>query len=174
MWLPNDVAFALKELHQKRHARSPIERKEIMSLVRGGMLALSPGGYRSACPHAITGPPDVARREKLGKAARIGALGTSLSEPCTMHTYFESFGGAPTLAGHEQRLISSWREAWEANGWKTRVISENDARGHPEYESLSDAFMALPTVGRSTLLLKPKLPVLFARSHASAFALIGT
>jgi hypothetical protein len=70
-------------------------------------------------------------------------------EPCTMHTYFEASGNPVTLAAHES-LIANWRTAWEASGWKTRVIKEDDARNHPEYESLRDAFMALPTVGRST------------------------
>jgi hypothetical protein len=56
-WLPSNVAKVLSELTIMRQRRTTIERQSNTSFVRGRLLTLSPGGYRSACPHAITGRP---------------------------------------------------------------------------------------------------------------------
>lgn len=72
--------------------------------------------------------------------------GTARSSPCTMHTYFASQASSESEQAANDDLIATWRRAWESSGWKTRVISEDDAKSHPEYATLREVFMKLPTV----------------------------
>jgi len=85
------------------------------------------------------------RRLLAGGSAASGS-GVKKSNPCMMHTYFESINGDAVEKAGNDNLIAKWTEAWEAVGWETRIITEEDAKGHPEYASLREAFYRLPTV----------------------------
>jgi len=63
-----------------------------------------------------------------------------------MHTYFSTISESMEEHAANQNLIANWRRVWESSGWKTRVINEDDAKSHPKYAKLREAFMALPTV----------------------------
>ena len=60
-----------------------------------------------------------------------------------MATFFETVEGGccgMTQEGHEN-LLHAWEEAWQANGWKTKVLTEKDARKHPEFEAMRDKLL---------------------------------
>jgi len=71
---------------------------------------------------------------------------SEVSDSCTMHTYFSTISESMEEHAANQNLIANWRRVWESSGWKTRVINEDDAKSHPKYAKLREAFMALPTV----------------------------
>jgi hypothetical protein len=53
-----------------------------------------------------------------------------------MHTFFEPVKGGccgMTEEGHSN-LVQAWRSAWQAYGWETRVLNEEDARSHPYFD----------------------------------------
>ena len=45
-----------------------------------------------------------------------------------------------TQQGHEN-LLHAWEEAWQANGWETKILTEKDARKHPEFEIMKDKLL---------------------------------
>jgi len=60
-----------------------------------------------------------------------------------MATFFETVEGGccgMTQEGHEN-LLHAWEEAWQANGWKTKILTEKDARNHPEFEAMRDKLL---------------------------------
>ncbi|KAL3783293.1 hypothetical protein HJC23_007962 [Cyclotella cryptica] len=60
-----------------------------------------------------------------------------------MATFFETVEGGccgMTQEGHEN-LLHAWEEAWQANGWKTKILTEKDARKHPEFEVMRDKLL---------------------------------
>ena len=60
-----------------------------------------------------------------------------------MATFFETVVGGccgMTQEGHEN-LLHAWEEAWQANGWNTKVLTEKDAKKHPEFEIMRDKLL---------------------------------
>jgi len=56
----------------------------------------------------------------------------------TMHTFFEPVPGGccgTTQEGH-QRLLRTWESAWRSKGWETKILKEEDARKHQDFEKL--------------------------------------
>ena len=89
----------------------------------------------------------VAQKRAERRAERLARRNANASASCTMHTYFSPLSDATSEEiAASNTLVSKWREAWEAGGWSTRVINEDDAKNHPEYDVLKAAFTALPTV----------------------------
>ena len=64
-----------------------------------------------------------------------------------MHTYYQRRASedAVRAAGNAEAL-ERWAEAWRSAGWRTRVLTEADARSHPDYPKLRALFLKLPTV----------------------------
>lgn len=60
----------------------------------------------------------------------------------TVHTYYEPCYGI----ARPTKLLNLWRESWEIKGWKTRILSESDAKDHPGYKSFSERISRYPTV----------------------------
>lgn len=62
------------------------------------------------------------------------------NEQLVMHTFFQridpelyhKYGGMDDQSDAD--LILTWEAAWRAAGWKTRVVTLEDARKHPNYE----------------------------------------
>lgn len=53
-----------------------------------------------------------------------------------MHTFFEPVAGGccgMSEQGH-RNLIKAWEDAWQSFGWDTKVLTEEDARRHPDFE----------------------------------------
>jgi len=89
----------------------------------------------------------VAQKRAERRAERLARRNANASASCTMHTYSSPLSDATSEEiAASNTLVSKWREAWEAGGWSTRVINEDDAKNHPEYDVLKAAFTALPTV----------------------------
>ena len=73
-----------------------------------------------------------------------------------MHTYFEppanthwTFGSDALAKAHWSNgsdALELWRELWQAAGYEPHVLSEADARNHPQYASLRQRWATLPTV----------------------------
>ena len=64
------------------------------------------------------------------------------NEKPIMYTFWESVPGGCCGAdekGH-QELLDSWRNAWETNGWETRLLSMEDSKNHPDYQRMEDSF----------------------------------
>ncbi|PIK43061.1 hypothetical protein BSL78_20090 [Apostichopus japonicus] len=66
---------------------------------------------------------------------------------CTIYTYYQPIKVqvVDELSAAEVTL-KAWKSAWSDAGWRPRVISEDDARKHPEYVSLRTRFERLPTI----------------------------
>lgn len=66
-----------------------------------------------------------------------------------VHTYFEppprGVRGTTSSAEAESAL-ALWREQWSVAGYEPLVLTEADARRHPQYEQLRKRYAALPTV----------------------------
>lgn len=62
-----------------------------------------------------------------------------------IYTYFQPLKGneIPPL---DAKLIQAWSKNWAAAGWTPVVLSEKDARQHPEFESLEPELKKLPSV----------------------------
>lgn len=43
-------------------------------------------------------------------------------------------------------LLNLWRQRWLANGWTPEILSEREARKHPDFAALATDLAALPTV----------------------------
>lgn len=68
----------------------------------------------------------------------------STSKP-VMATFFETVKGGccgMTQEGHE-KLLHAWEDAWQSNGWKTRILTEADAREHPEFKTLHEKLLSV-------------------------------
>lgn len=57
-------------------------------------------------------------------------------------TYYEPVPGSP----RPTKLLDLWRESWESRGWKTKILSEKDAKDHPGYKQYSERISRYPTV----------------------------
>jgi len=47
-----------------------------------------------------------------------------------------------TKEGHED-LLAAWKKSWEDRGWETVVLTEEDARQHPDFESINQKLQDL-------------------------------
>ncbi|XP_071814838.1 uncharacterized protein [Apostichopus japonicus] len=66
---------------------------------------------------------------------------------CTMYTYFQRLENTKDVDVLLQNItLNTWRAAWKAAGWKTRILTEADALSHPEYELLRKKFETFPSV----------------------------
>ena len=45
-----------------------------------------------------------------------------------------------------QKLLNLWAETWQAGGFDTQILSEEDARSHPGYKYFNDRVSRFPTV----------------------------
>lgn len=68
---------------------------------------------------------------------------TKIKPKPTIYTFWESVPGGCCGADEEghQQLLDSWRSAWEDNGWETNLLSENDAKKHPDFDKLENLFL---------------------------------
>jgi len=54
-----------------------------------------------------------------------------------MYTYFDSYKTAEVESKDKDRvLLAYWSAAWSLAGWEPRILNENDAEKHPDYERL--------------------------------------
>ncbi|XP_071846003.1 uncharacterized protein [Apostichopus japonicus] len=68
---------------------------------------------------------------------------------CVIYTYFQKINAI----AEEERIIQAailqiWTESWTLAGWNPRILSEEDAKTHPDYLSLRAKFEQLPTINR--------------------------
>lgn len=64
--------------------------------------------------------------------------------PPIMNTFYEPVvGGCCGMSeeGHAN-LLRAWKDTWEQNGWQTRILTEADARKHPDFELLDEKLAA--------------------------------
>lgn len=55
-----------------------------------------------------------------------------------MHTFYEAVPNGccgMSQKGHED-LLAAWKKSWEDKGWETVVLTEEDARKHPDFVSI--------------------------------------
>ncbi|XP_071812727.1 uncharacterized protein [Apostichopus japonicus] len=89
-----------------------------------------------------------AKREKESDSPNKRNLPKLVQEEseCVVYTYYQP---KKDIAADELSAagvtLKAWKSAWSDAGWRPRVISENDARKHPEYMSLRTRFERLPT-----------------------------
>lgn len=66
---------------------------------------------------------------------------------CTMYTYFQKNPNTtPDSVNENNKILYLWKTAWSLAGWKPRILTEEDAKRHPNYEELRRKFSAFPTV----------------------------
>ncbi len=59
-----------------------------------------------------------------------------------VNTYYEHIDGFDD----DVNLLGLWKVSWENNGWKTRVLTFDDAKRHKNYNKYADRFSTLPTI----------------------------
>lgn len=59
-----------------------------------------------------------------------------------VNTYYEHINGFDD----DVNLLGLWKVSWENNGWKTRVLTLDDAKRHSNYSKYISRFSAFPTV----------------------------
>ncbi|KAJ8020575.1 hypothetical protein HOLleu_40204 [Holothuria leucospilota] len=70
-------------------------------------------------------------------------------ESCIIYTYFQKQSNIAEQDIKEHNdTINVWKRTWSEAGWTPRVLSEDEAKKHPEYDILHEKFFALPTVNR--------------------------
>lgn len=60
-----------------------------------------------------------------------------------VHTYAAWSSHAETRA-EQERVVELWRKNWTDAGWDAQVLTEADAKRHPEYEKFRSGFEKLP------------------------------
>ncbi len=64
---------------------------------------------------------------------------TNQTKRPVMHTFYEPIIGGccgMTQEGHE-RLLRAWENAWQEQGWDTKIINLDDAKQHPDFRIVS-------------------------------------
>lgn len=87
--------------------------------------------------------PTFNERRYLQAASQPEAKTDDASKKPVMATFFERVEGGccgMTEQGHDN-LLHAWEQAWQANGWETKVLTEKDARKHPEFEIMKDKLL---------------------------------
>ena len=69
-----------------------------------------------------------------------------LQQSHTICTYFEPLGINPEDDNRTLETVGLWRQSWIQQGWDTRVLTEKDAALHPDYQTIKDKLLKLPTV----------------------------
>ena len=65
----------------------------------------------------------------------------------TVCTYFEKLPGQDEKYNKAAlEILEAWKESWSKLGWKTKVLTEEDARLHPQYQKIKATLLKLPTV----------------------------
>lgn len=62
-----------------------------------------------------------------------------------MHTFYEAIPSGccgMTKEGHEN-LVDAWKRSWEERGWETVILTEEDARKHPDFDMLEKKLLRL-------------------------------
>uniref|UniRef100_A0A7S3QJD5 Alpha 1,4-glycosyltransferase domain-containing protein n=1 Tax=Chaetoceros debilis TaxID=122233 RepID=A0A7S3QJD5_9STRA len=62
-----------------------------------------------------------------------------------MHTFYEAIPSGccgMTKEGHEN-LVDAWKRSWEDRGWETVILTEEDARKHPDFDMLEKKLLRL-------------------------------
>ena len=65
---------------------------------------------------------------------------TATSTKPVMNTFYERVSGGccgMTEQGHEN-LLKAWKQAWEDRGWDTNVLTQADAKKHPEFDAIEE------------------------------------
>jgi hypothetical protein len=77
----------------------------------------------------------------------------SLAESCTpardaplICTYFVPFAHNKEFAEDYIDLVKLWEESWALQGWRTTVLTDEDAMTHPLYAANVEAIQNLPTL----------------------------
>lgn len=87
----------------------------------------------------------VCAEKPVSIAAKSDAASTSNPEKPRVCTYFRPCVDPEALA-EQKRILAIWQENWSSHGWEPVIITENDARKHPDFQKYYDAFYAMPTV----------------------------
>lgn len=70
----------------------------------------------------------------------------------TMHTFFDPVDPTKQRARIDETaalaLLEVWRESWEERGWKTRVLTLEDAKRHPNYDLMNQYLDSVPLEGK--------------------------
>ncbi|KAJ8020576.1 hypothetical protein HOLleu_40205 [Holothuria leucospilota] len=70
-------------------------------------------------------------------------------ESCIIYTYYQKQSNiAEKDIKEHSDTINVWKRTWSEAGWTPYVLSEDEAKTHPEYDKLHEKFFALPTVNR--------------------------
>lgn len=61
-----------------------------------------------------------------------------------IQTYFAPCNGMNPR--EQSTLLDIWRRAWKSAGWEPVILTQRDAKVHPDYVALTEKFRAFPTV----------------------------
>jgi len=68
---------------------------------------------------------------------------------CAVYTFYEPLkSSAPERHADSLQTLRLWMRSWYRAGWQPQVLSLNDCKLHPDYDTLHDHFKTFPTVNR--------------------------
>jgi hypothetical protein len=76
----------------------------------------------------------------------LRAFASVLENAPTVCTFFEEFDKNPKTAADYVELLEIWRQSWAIHGWRTLILTQEDAEKHPRYPEWKAAFEMLPTI----------------------------
>jgi len=67
----------------------------------------------------------------------------------TVHTFFSPIDPATRLPTDklnvtDRVMLDTWRAAWESQGWKTKILTIEDAKKHPDFDHYNKSLDAVP------------------------------
>jgi hypothetical protein len=65
-----------------------------------------------------------------------------LQQSHTICTYYQPLG---LDDNRTLETLELWRQSWTLQGWETKILSENDAALHPDYQRIKERLLTLPT-----------------------------
>jgi hypothetical protein len=61
-------------------------------------------------------------------------------------TYFVTLGKSEYQDKENREMLALWEDSWGKQGWTTKILTEKDAKLHPNFKEIFEAVSSLPTV----------------------------
>ena len=88
---------------------------------------------------------DGVTREAVGEGEEEEVAEQDASDPRPiMHTFFDAISSKGLE--DELALVAAWEAAWQSAGWRTRVLTSDDARRHFQYDELWPLIDEMPLI----------------------------
>jgi hypothetical protein len=64
---------------------------------------------------------------------------------------FIDFENTEEIASYNKETIEAWQQAWSSMGYTTRILTTEDSKNHPDFESFSETLASSVSLGSNTV-----------------------